>query len=249
MRHYLQAVMLSAVASAMGAERVSLNYQVVGDDGMPVTNAEVVTTTQKNAIELSWTAPIKHSRFPVKTDGEGRACCKFSCHHGDFNVYVRAEGYYPEQKLNMSFRTEYDAKRGVVEFLEREKSMEIVLNRRIKPIAMYTYAGDRRWRNFGTNKWATCGYDLERNDWLPPVGKGEQADFFVSQQASTEGFVINNCGEMSFSEGCGAYIVGRSKTNAGKLVYSADRNATYLTKFSATRSKIWNHCHPIGRCF
>ena len=99
---------LICVQSATGAW-VRDDYEVKDEDGMPVSNVVVETRTQRDYLVISWTQTIKQDSYISRTDKDGKANCRFRCHHGRFDALVSAPGYYPEEMRNLSFGASYDA--------------------------------------------------------------------------------------------------------------------------------------------
>ena len=229
-------IVFQVCISSLGfAEVVSVNYHVENDRGIPIRDAEVMTTTQKDYLVLPCIGSTKHKKYIKNTDRQGNVRCSFRCHHGDFNVYVEADGHYPFRMLYQRFRTDYDFATKSVKFFEKEKRMNVTLFRKVKPIPMRSYIGDVSWQAFGTNVWNKCGYDLELHDWLPPQGRGKVADFYIDHAARIDGETLDSVGHMTFDKYCGAYIVYSKLDDKRLLVYSADTNVNYATSFTATR--------------
>ena len=85
------------------AESVKVVYHILSEDGNPVTNAVVKTTTERDRLNMSWTRPIKMKTWMVSTGKDGRAISGFTCHSGDFAVEVSADGFYPERLRDQHF--------------------------------------------------------------------------------------------------------------------------------------------------
>lgn len=80
-----------AMACFVGkAETVTVRYHIVNERQEPVCGAQVKTTTERDALNLSWTAKIKRTSITEVSDTNGMAIARFDCHSGDFNVYVSA---------------------------------------------------------------------------------------------------------------------------------------------------------------
>ena len=234
-------LLLVTIIDSVGlAERVTVDYHVVNDLGVPVKNAKVTTWTEKNSIIQSWYSSAEYDDYIRKTNGAGDARCTFGCHNGDFQALVEAEGHYPVQMSMQSFRTDYDFATKSTKFFEKKKQLNITLFRKINPVPMNSYLGNMRWIQFLTNTWNNCGYDLQLHDWLPPNGHGKVADLYVSHEATIEGDILYSHGHISFDDKCGGYIVKSKREDKKLLVYSADTNANYVTSFIAERKKRIN---------
>ncbi|MBQ6330821.1 MAG: hypothetical protein IJI35_17530, partial [Kiritimatiellae bacterium] len=49
------------------AESVKVVYHILSEDGNPVTNAVVKTTTERDRLNISWTKPIKMKTWTVSS--------------------------------------------------------------------------------------------------------------------------------------------------------------------------------------
>ena len=69
-----------------------VDYEVKDEDGMPVSNVVVKTRTQRDYLVISWTQTIKKDSYVSMTDKDGKASCRFRCHHGNFDAHISAPG-------------------------------------------------------------------------------------------------------------------------------------------------------------
>ena len=111
---------LIGAPTAQGAW-VKVDYEVKDEAGMPVSNVVIETRTQRDFLVMSWTQTIKQDSYISRTDKDGKANCRFRCHHGRFDALVSAPGYYPEEMRNLSFGASYDAELDKVIFPRVEK--------------------------------------------------------------------------------------------------------------------------------
>ncbi len=113
---------------------VKVDYEVKDEYGMPVSNVVVETRTQRDYLVISWTQTIKQDSYISKTDKDGKASCRFRCHHGNFDACVSAPGYYPEEFLDLSFGANYDMKLDKVIFPRLEKKVAIRIRKICNPV-------------------------------------------------------------------------------------------------------------------
>ena len=71
---------------------VKVDYEVKDEDGMPVSNVVVKTRTQRDYLVISWTQTIKKDSYVSMTDKDGKASCRFRCHHRNFDAHISAPG-------------------------------------------------------------------------------------------------------------------------------------------------------------
>ena len=72
MRMYLT-IGLAMMALIGKAESVKVTCHVLSEDGNPVTNAVVKTTTERDRLNMAWTKPIKMKTWTVSLGKDGRA--------------------------------------------------------------------------------------------------------------------------------------------------------------------------------
>ena len=221
-------LVLICVQTARGAW-VNVDYEVKDEYGMPVSNVVVKTRTQRDYLVISWTQTIKKDSYVSKTDKDGKASCRFRCHHGNFDVYVSASGYYPEEFLNLSFGANYDMKLGRVIFPRLEKKVAICLREIRNPVDLKLTRG--HVANFkcplARGEYA---FDLEVGDWVSPRGKGKIADLVVCVEAVTNDSVKIMSGRFVFPRG-GAYREKLILARHFQSVYNADTSTVYHASF------------------
>ena len=210
------------------AESVKVICHVLSEDGNPVTNAVVKTTTERDRLNMSWTKPIKMKTWTVSSGKDGRAISYFTCHSGDFEVEVSADGFYPERLRDQHFAIEMNSSYSEYIFFEREKELSITLRRVINPVDMVVHRFPEKTFPRRSGKF---GFDLERCDWTAPFGEGKVADVTFKYD-----LVVTNDGErcvgsLSFNASGGAYKLKKHKSTSLVSVYEADSNATYRTEF------------------
>ena len=210
------------------AESVKVVYHILSEDGNPVSNAVVKTTTERDRLNISWTKPIKMKTWTVSSGNDGRAISDFTCHSGYFEVEVSADGFYPERLRDQYFATRLNSSNTGQIFEERNKELSITLRRIVNPVTMVVH---RFPEKTFPRRSGEFGFDLERCDWTAPFGAGRVADINL-----TYNLVLTNDGErcsglLSFNGSGGAYKLKKYKNTSFVSAYEADSNAIYRTEF------------------
>ena len=208
---------------------VKVDYEVKDEDGMPVSNVVVETRTQRDYLVISWTQTIKKDSYISKTDKDGKASCRFRCHHGNFDAYVSASGYYPEEFLNLSFGANYDMKQDMVMFPQLEKKVAIRIRKIHNPVDLKLTNG--HITDFKcplvSGEYA---FDLEVGDWVSPRGKGKERDLAICVEAVTNDSIKFMRGKIVFPRG-GAYREKLIQSKHFQSVYNADTSMVYQASF------------------
>jgi hypothetical protein len=225
--------MLLTIGMAMSvlvgkAESVKVVYHILSEDGNPVTNAVVKTTTERDRLNISWTKPIKMKTWTVSSGKDGRAVLNFTCYSGYFEVEVSADGFYPERLRDQHFAIKLNSSNTGYIFEEREKELTITLRRIINPIDMVVHRFPHK--NFPCRS-GEFGFDLERCDWTSPLGAGKVADVTFKYDLVVTNDVARCTGLLSLNASGGAYKLKKQKGTSFVSVYEADSNATYRTEF------------------
>lgn len=225
---------------------VKVDYEVKDEYGMPVSNVVVETRTQRDYLVISWTQTIKQDSYISKTDKDGKASCRFRCHHGNFDACVSAPGYYPEEFLDLSFGANYDMKLDKVIFPRLEKKVAIRIRKICNPVDLKLTRG--HIANFKCPlKKGEYAFDLEVGDWVSPRGKGKEADFVVCIEAVTNDSVKIMRGKFVYPRG-GAYREKLIQARHFRSIYNADTSTVYHASFPFEfhyDTRDWNkrYCH------
>ena len=228
---------------------VKVDYEVKDDDGMSVSNVVVKTRTQRDYLVISWTQTIKKDSYISKTDKDGKASCRFRCHHGDFDVHISAPGYYPEEFFDLSFGANYDMKLNKVIFPRLEKQVPIRIRKIHNPVDLKLTKG---WYVKCPLEIGEYAFDLEAGAWVSPRGKGKVTDLVVCVEAVTNDSIKYMRGKMVFPRG-GAYREKLMPSRYFRSVYNADTSAVYHASFpfevyEDTQHRGKNYCHiPIEK--
>ena len=223
---FLTALMM---AQSSVADFVSLEFRVLDESNEPVRDAQIKIATVRDAINISWLGAIKHRRYEVLTDRNGRAKKTILCHDGDYTVDVIAEGCYPYRMFREScYREIVDAKTGKHDFEMQDQSYRVTLRRIINPIDI-TVKPRSTWYRYPRSE-CQVKFDLEVGDWVAPYGKGKVADLMIEHsQYMTNG--VDQCsGKIIFLRG-GAYRRKKINTSSYVSEYQADTNAVYVSEY------------------
>lgn len=227
-------LMLATCGCFANAETVTVRYHIVNERQEPVSGAQIKTTTERYESNLSWTAKIKRTSITEVSDTNGMAIARFDCHSGDFNVYVSADGYYPEKLLSQSFSPDYDIRQRKYHFPTKEKTIKVTLMEVRAPIEMRKSDAADFWKIPG--KTGHYEFDLEECDWVYPLGKGKTSDIAICCNILTNGPNYCLSGTFEFVNG-GAYPLPKRKSSSMLSDYSASTNEVYVKCFPFT---YWN---------
>lgn len=92
------------------------------------------------------------------------------------------------------------------------------------------------------------GFDLEKGDFLPPVGNGCESDMLVRFHSSGEmpyDWSIRMDVSFTNSPFAGAYRLKKDDWSDMKSIYQADTNATYLSEMSFRYAREMRNRHPV----
>ena len=219
-------------------DKVDVEVVVTDCTNHPIKDAIIKFRTRKDRQAPFW-KPAEDAEYITQTDSRGVARKRFHCWSSRFECYVSADGYYPEELPRQTLKSE-PADPFSARLIETTRNIRVRLMPKINPIPMYSYSAPKFWPYFGTNLWQSCGYDLKLHDWLPPKGKGEVADFYLTNHAELKGNVLTSRASIEFAADCGAYITRNTENLTRWIVYSADANAIFKTTFDATRAAIFD---------
>ena len=224
---------VTAIAFPAYAEMVGIEFNVYDFNGSPVQGAKIKFSSPKRPL-----VPFARSEideFECVTDCNGVATRRFDSWEGDISGIVKAAGYYNEPLPETRYRTSYDRNRDATIFFEKDKTVRVFLPPIKKPVPMYSYRAWQHQKRFGLQPFS-CGYDLRLADWLPPVGHGEVADFYLVHSVTNTNGVVWCSANLTFPEGAGGYKVRNLFPEHRPIVYEADTNAVYLSSFDSSKS-------------
>ena len=231
MKKYMMSAFIAGfVLSGYASE--SFLVTVTDKDGEPVANAIVGLGFSAGNVVFS---TGRSYDYETRTDSLGKAEIKFSGKSSQFAWDVRADGYYRSGPHDETLRVEVTQIPPMfysVKVLEHKKVREVTLWKKINPQPMYSY---RLSNAFAGNpkvpvKFGRYGFDLKLGDWLPPLGKGDVADFYYvrnNDESPTEDGCI---AWLEFDAGCGAYFGKQTGCEEFPSTYCANTNAVFQNK-------------------
>jgi hypothetical protein len=169
----LSAGTTASCAAITGGPTAQITFIVKDDFGKSVEDAEVAMQVLSHRVGHPWrSGELKYNYFKAKTDKDGRAVVKGSGRYRDF-------GYSITDNKNYHI---YGAPDNGYVFEENSfgrwepwnPTIEIVYKPILKPVP---YLGTKeRNRKVLPSRTAAHGFDLFKNDWVTPYGKGERTD-------------------------------------------------------------------------
>ena len=230
---YLTLLPMVVVFAMTGCASERLQVTVVDNKGNPVSNATVSVGFSTSHVLFGGGNSSHNSsgHAMAKTDANGVAIVKFNCTSSDFGWRVVADGYYRGDLHREHFEGDeiiIPPGTGKVVLHEHEKVRNEVIFRIKSPQPMYAhYPIERRKLPKANGRY---GFDLAEFDWLPPHGRGKEADFYVVRDYNkiTEAgtFAV---GAVEFERGCGYYVEKNTGCTSLQTAYHADTNAVFKT--------------------
>ena len=209
---------LSICIAGCASERISVTVR--NNEGCPVSNAVVRVGYSSGHIVF---AEQTSHHAEAKTDEHGKAIVRFNCSCSDVYWSAKAEGYYPSDFHKEVFLIEVIPIPPVfykVNMLEHEKEGKVVLWKKRNPQPMIAHGvGYEKDEHPVPRKNGRYGFDMMKYDWLPPLGKGEVADFYFGEW-----------GWLEFPEKCGMYTGKQTGCKNFPSTYGADTNAVYKSR-------------------
>lgn len=221
----------------IGCASERLYVKVVDNDGNPVTNAVVCVgfSTSNVIFGGGHTSGGSGGHAEAKTDTNGNAVVKFNCTAAEFFWDVNADGFYKSEMHREIFKFKEvitSPVSGYVVLHEHEKEGRETLWRRINPQPMYSYGLSEAFSvlNKVPTKNGRYGFDLRLGSWLPPLGKGEVADFYYVRNIGEEPKEDGSVTWLEFDDGGGAYIGKQTGSKVFPSTYGANTNAVFRNR-------------------
>ena len=238
------------ILANFGCASERLYVKVVDNEGNPVTNATVRVGFSTSHVLFGGGHRSRGDggdNATAQTDTNGNAVVRFNCTSSDFGWYVEADGYYRSDIHQEHFKGEdviIPPAFGYVILHEHEKRREITVWKKINPQSMYSYQFSN-WPN-SRQKVPTSngryGFDLKLGAWLPPIGKGEVADFYYVKSLGDSFSEDGSVEWLEFDKGCGAYFGKQTGCKEFPSTYCASTNAVYKSRlpfaFTGNNSSI-----------
>lgn len=213
-----------------GCASEMLHVKVVDNNGKPISNAIVKVSFSAGHVVF---AKGKSYKYESNTDEKGLATVEFNCKSSDIWWHVEADGYYRGNTHKEIFKGEnvlIPPGFGFWKVYEHEKQGSAILWRKINPQPMIVhgvaYQADQRLFPQRNGRY---GFDLVKFDWLPPLGNGEVADFYLVRKFGEEvsdGVV----GYLEFQDKCGLYKGVQTGCKAFPSVYEANTNGIFESR-------------------
>jgi hypothetical protein len=227
---------LSICIAGCASER--LQVTVTDSDGNPISNAVVHVgfSTSHVIFGGGHTSSKKGGHAEAKTDTNGIAVVWFNCTSSVFGWHVEADGYYRSESYRGHFKGEdviIPPAFGYVILHEHEKEGKTTIWRKINPQPMYSYCLSEAWGNAVNKvpvKNGRYGFDLRLGSWLPPLGKGEVADFYYVRNIGEEPLEDGSVAWLEFDSGCGAYFGKQTGSKVFPSTYGANKNAEFRNR-------------------
>ncbi len=227
---------LSICIAGCASER--LQVTVTDSDGNPISNAVVHVgfSTSHVIFGGGHTSSKKGGHAEAKTDTNGIAVVWFNCTSSVFGWHVEADGYYRSESYRGHFKGEdviIPPAFGYVILHEHEKEGKTTIWRKINPQPMYSYCLSEAWGNAVNKvpvKNGRYGFDLRLGSWLPPLGKGEVADFYYVRNIGEEPLEDGSVAWLEFDSGCGAYFGKQTGSKVFPSTYGANTNAVFRNR-------------------
>ena len=227
---------LSICIAGCASER--LQVTVTDSDGNPISNAVVHVgfSTSHVIFGGGHTSSKKGGHAEAKTDTNGIAVVWFNCTSSVFGWHVEADGYYRSESYRGHFKGEdviIPPAFGYVILHEHEKEGKTTIWRKINPQPMYSYCLSEAWGNAVNKvpvKNGRYGFDLRLGSWLPPLGKGEVADFYYVRNIGEEPLEDGSVAWLEFDSGCGAYFGKQTGSKVFPSTYGANKNAVFRNR-------------------
>lgn len=200
-------------------------YTIVDDAGLAVSNASAHVWFK------SYGRPQDCADWVVETNSNGM----FEVEHRfneKFSVGIDKDGYYhAHDEINYLTLAELPVKDGKWQPFGQRRTA--VLKRILKPHDMLGPSRTLQRKISVYDRW--LGFDLEKADFLPPIGDGRDTDMLIRFRKEGQMPYEWSIGmDVTFTNHpyAGAYRLKKDRFSDMKSPYYVDTNATYLTTFS-----------------
>ena len=226
-------LLIVTTLSFAGCASERFRVTVTDGDGMPVSNAVVSLGFSAGHIVF---ARGRSYDYEARTDAQGKAEIKFKGRSSQFGWDVKADGYYRSGPHDETLKVEVTQVPPIfytVTMLEHEKERKATLWKRINPQPMYSYRLSEACGNAINKvpvKNGRYGFDLKLGAWLPPLGKGEVADFYYVRNIGEEPMSDGSVAWLEFDDGCGTYFGKQTGCKEFPSTYFANTNAVFRNR-------------------
>ncbi len=210
---------------AAEAPSVRLTVHVITADGQPVSGIGIGVGGGLSTPDGQY--PSKANGF---TDTKGNFTATIACRDGIVGAFARGHGYYEAKvdtfRLYRLGQAGMEAKNAMRtgRWDPWERIIDVVIKPVTNPVPMYA----KRVACLLPAKDAWLGYDLQKGDWLPPYGHGEQADFEFIYQGHVESN-LNYDGKLSLrfpgaGNGIQAFAQDQTVSSEFRMPYEAPQD-------------------------
>jgi hypothetical protein len=216
---YSAAVDKACDKGAQGA----VTFSVVDDRGQPVPGATVKAA-------FSNRRQAGHD-FEKTTDENGLVALQDTC-VGDLNFRILKDGHYDTRLRYWFFKAWFDcAEDG--RWLPWNPVIEIVLKRKVNPVAMHVKPKLKKVKPPVSNTWV--GFDFQVCDFVKPYGKGVSTDLLMNSEFIPGENILYYRGVtsiLSTNAWDGVYKAKLDESSVMQTVYLADTNAAFQQAMS-----------------
>ena len=216
---YSAAVTRARDKGALGA----VTFSVVDDRGQSVPGATV-----KAAF---WNHGKEGHDFEKATDENGLVALQDTC-VGDLVFSITKDGHYDTLLRYWFFKAHFDcAENG--RWIPWNPTIEIVLKRKVNPIAMYVKPKLKKIKPPVNNTW--IGFDFQVCDFVEPYGKGATADLLMKYEFTSGKNILYYRGVASLlatNAWDGIYKAKLDQSSVMQTAYLASTNAVFQQAMS-----------------
>lgn len=229
MLQLVYAMTLGPIETSFGYH-VSAEVWINDDNGCPIENAQVriESSARSSGVLFGGNNDYDKSYFQ-KSGTNGLAIVHFRCPSGNFRCFIEAPGYYGERRLRDGFMIERTLGGASVRLVERKKTLKFVLHKIRNPIDLVIWDNPVKPLNLPLGN-GEFGFDLQKNDWIGPFGKGETVDFVVESHCNVNSNKTIGGGALVFTGKDGAYRVPKIESCTFNTVYGANPDSSYTNR-------------------
>ena len=166
--------LLTSLGCARLLPKAMVTLHVVNQDGEPVSDTEIVATFEGGSEDDIIKYPDKNGYVTFTSPVYGCALFDNKTYQSIYNP-TRIDKYYPTCIERIYSTARWQIQDG--KWMPWNPTIEFVLFERINPIPMYALGRQEPIFIPARNKWV--GFDMMKNEWMPPYGVGKHADIEV----------------------------------------------------------------------
>lgn len=170
-------------SQSFGAATGKVTAKIIDDDGQPIQGALVKVTfkfAKVGGVGLNTKATQGKTDDKGLFTAEGKGMANISISGVKEGYYKSGRGYTFESQSGIVFK----------KWEPWNPTVEVVLKKNRKPIPMY----DNHRTTYKIPKFDTpIGFDLEKEDWITPYGRGIISDFIFSFSSEVRAYTDYDC--------------------------------------------------------